>query len=401
MNITKAVTCHAGARDGYYLSAALYELGALERLVTDFYTPSLLGCLLPSRYNSDLPSSKTKSLWLNFLREKVLQENFLVTDKILSNKAFDLAQKKNSNLFLTSYTAFEAFNSAVDARLHASRLLFQIHPHPLTIRRILTDELSYTPEAEFSIRAEHEMNASNEMLYRLDQESQLANSIVVASQFTKDSLVENGITSDKIRILPYGVDSQRFPAKSSYSKRTDQIKVLFLGQMVQRKGLSYLLEALKKLKDKNVELTVVGRGRIDERLINEYRPFVDFNVVTGLAHDALVDCFHNHDVMVLPSLIEGFGHVILEAMCTGLPVICTKNTAGADLFLTGNEGVVVPIRDSDAIATCIEELTMDKSKVEFMGRSAAATARIFTWEKHVEGIKEFYMEHSKNLQSFS
>ena len=394
MTLIKAVTCHAGARDGYHLSAALHSIGALEKLVTDFYMPTSLQGFFPGRHNTDLPASKTKSVFFNFLREKTLNEDFLVTDKILSQKAFNVAKKEKSNLFLTSYTAFEAFNNAINEGLHSSRLLFQIHPHPMTVRRILSEELSYTPEAEFSIRAEHEMNASKEMLYRLDQESHLASSILVASAFTKESLVENGVSADKITVLPYGVDSVRFNAKLNYTKNNGTIKILFVGQMVQRKGLSYLLEALKRLKSEHVELTIVGRGRIDEGLLDAYRPFVSFSVISGLSHSALIDCFHSHDVMVLPSLIEGFGHVILEAMSAGLPVICTKNTAGPDLFLSGNEGIVVPIRDSDAIARSIEDLASDKLKLEIMGTCAAATARQFTWSKHIDGIKDFYIKHS-------
>ena len=240
------------------------------------------------------------------------------------------------------------------------------------------------------------MIANAEMLHRLDQESQLATSILVASQFTKNSLVENGIDSKKISILPYGVDSDRFPAKSNYNLQSGSLKILFLGQMVQRKGLSYLLKSLKALQNKRFELTIVGRGRIDYELLAEYESFVDFKVVTGLSHKDLVDCFHSHDVLVLPSLIEGFGHVILEAMCSGLPVICTKNTAGTDLFITGNEGFIVPIRDSDIIASTLEELSKDKSKLKFMGKSAATTARSFTWKNHVKGIQDFYIQHSKN-----
>ena len=394
MTLTKAVTCHAGARDGYHLSAALHSIGALEKLVTDLYMPTLLQGFFTGRHNADLPSSKTESMFWNFLREKTLNENFLFTDKILSQKAFNVAKKEKSNFFLTSYTAFEAFNNAINEGLHSSRLLFQIHPHPMTVRRILSEELCYTPEAEFSIRAEHEMNASKEMLFRLDQESHLASSILVASSFTKESLVENGISADKVTVLPYGVDSVRFARKLNYSKNNGPIKVLFVGQMVQRKGLSYLLEALKRLKSEHVELTIVGRGRIDEVLLDAYRPFVSFNVINGLSHIALIECFHSNDVMVLPSLIEGFGHVILEAMSAGLPVVCTKNTAGPDLFLSGNEGIVVPIRDSDAIARSIEDLALDKLKLEIMGTSAAETARQFTWTKHIDGIKDFYIKHS-------
>ena len=394
MKKNKVVTCHAGARDGYYLSIALDRLGCLEKLVTDFYMPSLIGQAFKARGSSELCSSKTLSSPINFFKRRFVKSDFLAVDAVLSKKAFEIAKTTGSDLFLTSYTAFEAFDMVKKQETNISRLLFQIHPHPLSIRKILLDELSLTPEAKYSILAEHEMNTNTEMLYRLDQESKMADRIVVASSFTKKTLMENGIPKEKITVIPYGVNSKLFPAKKTYNKK-GKIKILFLGQMVQRKGLSYLLESIKQMDTSQVSLTIVGRGRIDEDLLNRYKSFVDFTILTNLNHQKLVGCFHAHDIMVLPSLIEGFGHVILEAMSSGLPVICTENTAGPDVLLTGDEGFVVPIRDSDAISSSIEAMLIDKKKNEYMGRSAAKTARHFTWNQHIDSIQKFYIKGLK------
>jgi len=82
-------------------------------------------------------------------------------------------------------------------------------------------------------------------------------------------------------------------------------------------------------------------------------------------------------------------------MSSGIPVICTENTAGPDVFLTGDEGFVVPIRDSDAISSSIEAMLIDKKKNEYMGRSAAKTARNFTWNQHIDSIQKFYIKGLK------
>jgi glycosyltransferase involved in cell wall biosynthesis len=393
MKENKVVTCHAGARDGYYLSVAFHRLGLLERLVTDLYMPSFAGKLLEGRNNSELPFSKTLSLPSIFFKIKFLETDFFDEQSALSKKAFEIAKATGSHLFLTSYTAFDAFKLAKAKQLDISCDLFQIHPHPLSVQKILSDELSLVPDAKNSIIAEHEMNANSEMLYRLDQESKLADRIVVASSFTKRTLSENGIAEAKITVNPYGINSKLFPAKKSYNMK-NEIKVLFLGQMVQRKGLSYLLESIKQMDTNRVSLTIVGRGRVDEDLLNKYKSLVDFNILTNLNHQSLVKCFHEHDVMVLPSLVEGFGHVILEAMSSGLPVICTENTAGPDLFLTRDEGFVIPIRNPNAISSSLEMLLCDRNKNEHMGRVAAQTARLFTWNKHIETLQRFYLADS-------
>ena len=109
-----------------------------------------------------------------------------------------------------------------------------------------------------------------------------------------------------------------------------------------------------------------------------------------LATSELVKEFHNSDVLIFPSLVEGFGQVILEAMSSGLPVICTPNTAGRDLFTSGKEGMIVPIRDIDVLIAKIEWCRNNKVELGDMGREAARTARIFTWNKFRASIVDFY-----------
>lgn len=164
--------------------------------------------------------------------------------------------------------------------------------------------------------------------------------------------------------------------------------------MIQRKGLSYLFEALKQLNSPNIHLTLIGRGVIDFTLINEYKKFFNINVKINLSHSELINEMQNNDLFVFPSLIEGFGHVILEAMSSGLPILCTPNTAGPDIFINGNEGVIVPIRNSDQIAEKIEYFINNKKELAGMGQAATNTAKIFSWEKFQNEIIEFYTNFS-------
>ncbi len=91
MNKKKSITCHAGARDGYYLSVALDRLGCLEKLVTDFYMPSLIGEFFKARGSSDLCSSKTLSSPINFFKRRFAGSDFLAVDAVLSKKALAVA----------------------------------------------------------------------------------------------------------------------------------------------------------------------------------------------------------------------------------------------------------------------------------------------------------------------
>jgi glycosyltransferase involved in cell wall biosynthesis len=386
----KAVTCHAGARDAYQISVALEQAGLLECLVTDLFLPPVIGRKVSKKYTSELPYNKVRNTYSNLIRQKIFKQPYSVTDQILTNRALNEAIKHDANLFLYSYTALDAFEYIKQQHLKNQCFLFQLHPHPLSIRKLLTEELSLSPQAKESLMREPEMYLDEAQIKQLNDESLLADHVFVASTYTKQTLIENKVSPDKITIIPYGVEASKFSLKPSYDEQNGTIKLVFVGQMIQRKGLGYLFEALKLLNSKNIELTLIGRGVIDNHLISEYKKYLDIRVKINLTHDELVYELQAHDMLVFPSLVEGFGHVILEAMSAGLPVLCTPNTAGPDVFVNGTEGVIVPIRNAEAIAEKIEYFIHHKKELAIMGISAGQTARAFSWEKFRSGILQFY-----------
>jgi glycosyltransferase involved in cell wall biosynthesis len=89
-----------------------------------------------------------------------------------------------------------------------------------------------------------------------------------------------------------------------------------------------------------------------------------------------------HDVLVLPSISEGFGLVILEALSCGLPVVTTRNSGGPEVVRDGREGYFVPIRSAEAIAEKLELLARDPALLESMSEAALRRAREFTWANY-------------------
>ena len=100
----------------------------------------------------------------------------------------------------------------------------------------------------------------------------------------------------------------------------------------------------------------------------------------------MIEEMGRHDVLVFPSLFEGFGLVILEAMSQGLPVITTAHTAGPDILTEGSDGFVVPIRSAEGIAGKVSLLYEDPDLLEAMKVQAVATARQWTWEKYQDRV---------------
>lgn len=240
-------------------------------------------------------------------------------------------------------------------------------------QQIMGEEAQLKPEWANTILSTRN---SPKKLARKDEELALADKIIVASQFTADTLKLSAVYDKEIIIIPYGSPQ---PVKQANFKRHKKLKVLFVGGLSQRKGLSYLLDAAQLLNDK-IELTVIG-SRITkcaplDAALQQYR------YIPSLPHQEILKEMDQHDVFVFPSLFEGFGLVILEAMARGIPVITTAHTAGPDVITDGEDGYIVPIRSAEAIAEKLELLANNRDLLDQLKTAALAKARLFSWAKY-------------------
>src|SRR6185436_12376479 len=179
-----------------------------------------------------------------------------------------------------------------------------------------------------------------------------------------------GPLKGSIHVIPYGAP----PIHTTQEKRPTtgpKIKVIFVGMLSQRKGLGYLLRAVEKL-GPNVELTMigkhVGRCRALDAALRVHR------WIPSLSHDEVLQEIRCHDVMVFPSLFEGFGLVVLEAMSCGVPVIATAQSGAPDFLEDGKDGFLVPIRSAEAIAERLELLIRDRDRLGAMSQAAVRKA---------------------------
>jgi glycosyltransferase involved in cell wall biosynthesis len=212
----------------------------------------------------------------------------------------------------------------------------------------------------------------------LDREIELADMILVGSSFVHDSFVSQGIASERIRVIPYGADSQRF--KPSPEPREDkQFRLIFVGQIGERKGTSHLLKAYKAFRKPDTELHIVGNYAPGQEVYAGYRDL--YRHTPNVAQKQLPDLLRAADVFVFPTLVEGMPMVVLEAMACGLPVIVTPH-GPADVVRDGVDGFVVPAGDSDAIRDRLERLYADKEMRLEMGRNARRQAEQWSWSRY-------------------
>ena len=213
-------------------------------------------------------------------------------------------------------------------------------------------------------------------LARKDEELRLADRIIVASQFTANTLRDFPGSLAPIQVIPYGFPAVGAPRQ--YAGSGSPLKLLFVGGLSQRKGIADLFAAVAALGPR-VELTIVGRKATDAC------PALDAALsrhhwIPSLPHSEVLKVMREHDVLVFPSLFEGFGLVITEAMSQGTPVITTNRTAGPDLIEHGRNGWLVEAGSTEALQGAIEHLLLHPSSIAEAGRAAMETARRRPWE---------------------
>jgi glycosyltransferase involved in cell wall biosynthesis len=255
-------------------------------------------------------------------------------------------------------------------------------PHWRTTRRILAEEGELQPDWAPTMQG---LQDSEEKLARKDEEIALADRIVVASTFTKKSL--DGVLDDSSRVitLSYGSPPVRVKRPSSRAPN-EPLRLIHVGHLTGRKGVAYLIAALRRL-DAPWQLTLAGTlpSSIPESLawlLQDPRS----KWLGHVPNAAVLEHMSKSHVLVFPSLVEGFGMVIAEAMAAGLPVITTPNTAGPDVLREGREGYIVPIRDPDAIADRLARLYADEGLRQTMATAALTRAASAGWETYQKKI---------------
>lgn len=172
--------------------------------------------------------------------------------------------------------------------------------------------------------------------------------IFVASSFAKRTYTQNGIHPDKISVIPYGVNLIDFHPVNV--EKDGLFRVVYFGALTMRKGVHYLVEAFAKANIPNSQLVLIGKDYPETELLLRLTKGMDV-VRTGIIpRSEVLKWLSLSSVLVLPSIEDGFGLVLLEAMACGLPVIATENTGGMDCIDPGENGFIVPIRSDESIA---------------------------------------------------
>jgi starch synthase len=298
-----------------------------------------------------------------------------------------VARRVASGLTIKAVYAYDD-GALATFRAARERAIKCIYEHPIiswrVVRQLQREEAELHPEWAPTLGA---LRDSDAKLARKDEELALADIVVTASTFARESVVRaEGLTAP-VLVIPYGTPSASGPMSSRTAG--GRLRVLFVGALSQAKGLGYLLEAVAQL-EREIEFTLIGR-RVSPTVpapsvLDKYR------WIPSLPHDELLQEMSRHDVLALPSLHEGFGMVMTEAMAQGLVVITTPNTAGPDLISDGVEGFLVPIRSAAAIEEKLALLARERDRLRAMQEAARGKAGACTWENYRQRLARLARE---------
>ena len=387
----KVIVAMLGARMHYAVPRILYQLGCLERLYTDTYIgnkPGLerpLGALprwvrsanvsrLDGRSDNAIPgelvtSFDTLGVRYALARRRARDDATRAATFERFNHRFNRAVVRKG--FGTADTVW-GFNTAsagifeaASARGLTCILEQTILPSVLEqrlLREVAEECRSWQPD--FQVGDWHLQDEEQ-------AEWALADMVVAGSPFVAEGLEVCGVARDRIRVVPYGVDSTMFSPPAEMPRMEGHpLRLLFVGEVGLRKGVPYLLQALDRLPKGMVEVKLAGSVVLDRDSLARYEDVAEF--LGPLPRREMPGLFRWADALVLPSIVEGSATVTYEALLSGIPVITTPNSGS--IVEHGVSGQIVPVRDSHAIADAIQAYADDHDLLD-RHRSGALQAR--------------------------
>lgn len=230
---------------------------------------------------------------------------------------------------------------------------------------------------------------------REKREWDLADTIVCGSEFVRQNVIREGGSANKCFVVPYGINFNNLQHHSLKIRKysvNQPLKVLFVGTIGLRKGIYYLIEAMRQLEKAPIQCHIIGNFNIDINEVLRNKPSNLF-FCGPIPRSEIISAYSQADIFCLPSLCEGSATVIYEALTLGLPVITTPNSGS--IVQDGVDGFIVPIRNSLAIAEKLELFVTNSCLLEQMSLAALEKSKYGSFNAYSERLLQVLSQNTK------
>lgn len=385
VNEIKYVCAFNRDRDFYQIPLALSEKNKLDKFITDYYANTrvrlpFLGHRKVDGISWKSTSSTIKAVALQGAWKSIhhvfdkIEYPELIVDRYISEHLQKYTKRNTSHLFVYNNYA-STFGDPWNR--DKFKVLFQFHPAPKFINLLMRN--SDIPK----VSQEPEVRHFDYLSKLSDIELNNSQHIFCASSFTKKSLTFSGYDPESITVIPYGAPSPNFDTNCD---KSGPLKFIFLGSAVRRKGLDLLLNCWPRFHSvTGAQLIVVSRVKDSTILFPQHR---SITYSDGLVDSELAWTLSQMDCLILPSLIEGFGLVLTEALSAGLHVIASENTGLVDLNLPSILGTQIENQVTEesifsALLKAAEKILANRETITFAAKMFALE---ISWEHYRKNI---------------
>ena len=385
-----------GAREHYSVPRALHRVSRLKRLFTDFWADAGLRGMatgsaelrLASRFHKELADSVVESQNFRSLGWEILRWYMLCADKqaglylsyVEIGRRFASAVRDSlqRRMHLEPETIFFAYDTGAFEALEflhergICSVVGQVDPNRVEAT-LVSEEAERWPGWQ-----RVPVKVPEKYFRRREREWAVADRILVNSEFCRLALIQQGVPAQKLVVVPLSYEPDNKSAiVEPRPLNPRSLRVLFLGQVILRKGIQYLVEAARKLRGEPVHFDVVGPIGISRSAMASAPANVAFH--GQVRRQRAVEWYRNSDVFVLPTLSDGFAITQLEAMSHGLAVIATP--CCGEVVSDGTDGFIIAPRDADALVRTIGRYLKEKSLLRDHREAAYRKSREFTLDR--------------------
>lgn len=383
----KCTVVFAGRRDNFEPAKALRDGGWETTLVSDFagLSPKLIP--MRSRLRRKLEERfiglngiaivcSHRSMW-HFLYNRLRRVPSTVQSA--ERLGWEAARRaNNTGGMIVAYSTY-AYTAFENSNRNLRKILFQMHPHAEACLAVRTEFRKRFPE---SGKDDWEAKLPADSLQKYKNEWTFADKILTASTYTARTLSAVGARLSDITVVPYG--GNPIPSFDKKLVRQGPIRLLFVGSFIWRKGLFELGKLARSFHGK-VEVHACGRG-LKESGSLEYLSDSGVKIHWNASDIELSRLRTACDLFVFPSHLEGFGHVILESMHAGLPVLTTNRTCAVDIIRQNRDGWIYDVSEPQRLEQVIDWCIKNRESLHEMRRNCSERASQFTWSKFREGV---------------